>query len=86
MNDWRVLLESLKEGDMVKRIPRRKDQSLRDFGVWVEAIIKGKVRIERLVKKSERPCSARLKRDGTVAVARPFGLIWEWVEEYLAPF
>jgi uncharacterized protein (DUF433 family) len=34
MKGYRVLLEVLKEVDMVKRIPRRKDQSLRDYPLY----------------------------------------------------
>jgi predicted nuclease of predicted toxin-antitoxin system len=38
------------------------------IGVWVEALIKGKARIERLAHRSERPCSARISRDGKITV------------------
>lgn len=37
MEDWRVLLKVLKEVDMVKRIPRRKDQSLQDYPLYTIA-------------------------------------------------
>ncbi|HEU4712026.1 MAG TPA: DUF433 domain-containing protein [Pyrinomonadaceae bacterium] len=34
MEDWRVLFKAVEESDMVKRIPRRKDQSLQDYPLY----------------------------------------------------
>jgi hypothetical protein len=36
--------------------------------IWVDALISAKAKIERLVKKSERPCSARISRSGNISV------------------
>lgn len=36
------------------------------IGIWVDALIKAKPKIERLVKKAARPCCFRLSRTGTL--------------------
>lgn len=40
--------------------------------VWIDALITAKPRIERLVRKSERPCSARISKTGKLTVDQDF--------------
>jgi hypothetical protein len=58
-------IETVKKSDIVIVATESNTSGME---IWVNALIKAKARIERLVKKSERPCSARLSRVGTITV------------------
>jgi hypothetical protein len=47
--------------------------SVPKVGEWVEGLIKGKVAIERLFKKQQRPCFAQFSRQGKITVCYTVG-------------
>ena len=62
-------IETVKKTDIVIIATQSNNEPI---AVWVEALIKSKAKIERLVKRTlksgERPCCARISKNGDISV------------------